>query len=91
MKPCEAGEPVAEQIRREAELRHQDKPKVQLLGIEELMTDKSYHSSAVVQGMKSYEAHSYLPEKKPKGRRDCQGQRAEQQAAYENRRRVRGE
>jgi hypothetical protein len=31
-----------------------------------------------------------IPEKKPKGRRDWQGQRAEQQAVYENRRRVRG-
>jgi hypothetical protein len=32
-----------------------------------------------------------IPEKKPKGRRDWQGQRAEQQAVYQNRRRVRGE
>jgi hypothetical protein len=41
--------------------------------------------------MKSYEVRSYIPEKKPKGRRDWRGQRAEQQAVYENRRRVRGE
>ena len=89
---CEAGEQVAEQIRREVESRPQDKPKVNLQGIEELVTDKGYHSSAVVQRMKSYEVRSYIPEKKPKGgRRDWQGQRAEQQAVYENRRRVRGE
>jgi transposase len=88
---CEAGEQVAEQIRREAESWPQDKPKVNLQGIEELVTDKGYHSSAVVQRMKSYEVCSYIPEKKPKGRRDWQGQRAEQQAVYENRRRVRGE
>src|SRR5450755_3800741 len=88
---CEAGEQVAEQIRREAESRPQDKPKVHLQGIEELVTDKGYHSSAVVQRMKSYKVRSYIPEKKPKGRRDWQGQRAEQQAVYENRRRVRGE
>ena len=50
-----------------------------------------YHSSAVVQRMKSYQVRSYIPEKKPKGRRKWQGQRAEQQAVYENRRRVRGE
>ena len=87
---CEAGEQVAEQIRREAESRPQDKPKVHLQGIEELVTDKGYHSSAVVQRMKSYKVRSYIPEKKPKGRRDWQGQRAEQQAVYENRRRVRG-
>jgi len=88
---CEAGEQIAEQIRREAESRPQDKPKVHLQGIEELVTDKGYHSSAVVQRMKSYEVRSYIPEKKPKGRRNWQGQRAEQQAVYENRRRVRGE
>jgi transposase len=88
---CEAGEQVAEQIRREAESRPQDKPKVHLQGIEELVTDKGYHSSAVVQRMKSYKVRSYIPEKKQKGRRDWQGQRAEQQAVYENRRRVRGE
>ena len=41
--------------------------------------------------MKSYEVRSYIPEKKPKGRRSWQGQRAEQQAVYENRRRVGGE
>src|SRR6202522_1582041 len=87
---CEAGEQVAEQIRREAESRPQDKPKVHLQGIEELVTDKGYHSSAVVQRMKSYKVRSYIPEKKQKGRRDWQGQRAEQQAVYENRRRVRG-
>src|SRR6202162_1013388 len=88
---CEAGEQVAEQIRREAELRPQDKPKVHLQGIEELVTDKGYHSGAVVQRVKSYEVRTYIPEKKPKGRRNWQGQRAEQQAVYENRRRVRGE
>jgi transposase len=62
-----------------------------LQGIEELVTDKGYHSSAVVERMKSYKVRSYIPEKKQKGRRDWQGQRAEQQAIYENRRRVRGE
>src|SRR5438477_5694055 len=75
---CEAGEQVAEQMRREAELRPQDKPKVHLQGIEELVTDKGYHSAAVVQRMKSYELRSYIPEKKQKGRRDWQGRRAEQ-------------
>ena len=57
-KLCEAGEQIAEQIGREAELRPQDKPKVHLQGIEELVTDKGYHSGAVVQRVKSYEVRS---------------------------------
>ena len=88
---CEAGEQVAEQMRREAELRPQDKPKVHLQGIEELVTDKGYHSGAVVQRVKSYEVRSYIPEKKQKGRRDWQDKRAEQQAVCANRRRVRSD
>jgi transposase len=87
---CQAGEQVAEQIGRETELRPQNEPKINLNGIEELVTDKGYHSGAVVQRVKSYEVRSYIPEKKQKGRRDWQGKRAEQQAVYENRRRVRG-
>jgi hypothetical protein len=72
-------------------LRPQDKPKVHLQGIEELVTDKGYHSGAVVKRMKRYEVRSYIPEKKQKGRRDWQDKRAEQQAVYANRRRVRGD
>jgi hypothetical protein len=45
---CEAGIAVAELIGREAELRPDDKPKVNVDGIEELVTDKGYHSGAVV-------------------------------------------
>src|SRR5229473_2561756 len=77
---CEAGMPVAEQVGREAELRPNDKPKVNVDGIEELVTDKGYHSGAVVQRVKSYEVRSYIPEKLQKGRRHWQGKRAEQQA-----------
>jgi transposase len=44
-----------------------------------------------MQRVKSYEVRNYFPEKKQKGRRDWQGKCAEQQAVYENRRRVRGE
>jgi Transposase domain (DUF772) len=60
-------------------------PKVHLQGIEELVTDKGYHSGTVVQRVKSYEVRSYIPEKKQKGRRDWQGKRAQQQAVYANR------
>jgi transposase len=88
---CEAGIAVAELIGREAELRPEDKPKVNIDGIEELVTDKGYHSSAVVERVKAYEVRSYIPEKKQKVRRNWQGKAEEQQAVYRNRRRVRGE
>src|SRR5713101_2178204 len=88
---CEAGMAVAEQVGREAELRPNDKPKVNVAGIEELVTDKGYHSGAVVNRMKTYEVRSYIPEKKQKGRRNWVGKAAEQQAVYANRRRGRGE
>jgi transposase len=87
----EAGMAVAEQVEREAELRPKQAPKVNLVGIEEMVTDKGYHSGAVVQRLKSYKVRSYIPEKKPKGRRNWAGKQAEQQAVYANRRRVRGE
>jgi transposase len=88
---CEAGMAVAEQIGREAELRPDDQPKVNVNGIEELVTDKGYHSGAVVERVKSYEVRSYIPEKQAKGRRHWQGKAEEQQAVYQNRRRVRGD
>src|SRR5271157_1800750 len=88
---CEAGMAVAEQIGREAELRPGDKPKVNVAGIEELVTDKGYHSGAVIERVKSYEVRSYILEKQQKGQRDWQGKAEEQKAVYENRRRVRGQ
>jgi transposase len=87
---CEAGIAVEELAGREAELRPADPPKVNLKGIEELVTDKGYHSGAVVKRVKSYEVRSYMPEKIQKGRRNWQGKAEEQQAVYANRRRVRG-
>ena len=78
-------------VGREAELRPNDKPKVNVNGIEELVTDKGYHSGPVVKRVKSYEVRSYMPEKKQKGRRNWQGKAEEQQAVYQNRQRVRGE
>ena len=59
-------------------------------GIEELVTDKGYHSGAVVQRVKHYEVRSYIPEKQQQGRRNWQGKAEEQRAVYANRRRVRG-
>ncbi len=88
---CEAGMTVAELADREAELRPDQEPQVNVNGIEELVTDKGYHSGAVLQRVKHYEVHSYIPEKQQKGRRNWQGKPAEQQAVYENRRRVQSE
>jgi transposase len=87
----EAEMAVAEQIGREAELRPQARPKVNVNGVEELVTDKGYHSSAVVRRVKSYKVRSYIPEKQAKGRRNWQGKVEEREAVYQNRRRVRGE
>lgn len=87
----EAGMAVAELVGREAELQPDEKPKVNVNGIEELVTDKGYHSGAVVQRVKSYQMRSYIPEKQQKGRRNWQGKAEEQQAVYQNRRRVQGE
>jgi transposase len=86
----EAGIAVAELVGREAELRPDDEPKVNVEGIEELVADKGYHSGAVVERVKSYEVRSYIPEKQQRGRRNWRGKPAEQQAVYQNRRRVRG-
>ena len=44
----------------------------------------------MVKRVKSYEVRSYIPEKQHKGRRTWQGKAEEQQAVYQNRRRVRG-
>src|ERR1022692_2842792 len=88
---CEAGMAVAELVRREAELPPDDKPRVNVDGIEELVADKGYHSGAVVQRMKSYDVRSYIPEKRQKGRRNWEGKAEQQQAVYQNRRRVRSE
>ena len=88
---CEAGMAVAEQIGREAELRPDHQPQVNVNGIEELVTDKGYHSGAVIERVKSYEVRSYIPEKQQKGQRNWQGKADEQQAVYQNRRRVRSD
>jgi len=86
----EAGIAVAELVGREATLQPEDKPKVNVQGIEELVTDKGYHSSAVVKRVKGYGVRSYIPEKQQKGRRRWAGKAEEQQAVYQNRRRMQG-
>jgi hypothetical protein len=41
--------------------------------------------------MKAYEVRSYIPEKQQKGQRNWRGKAEEQQAVYQNRRKVQGE
>ena len=86
----EAGMAVAGLVEREAELYPEEEPKVNVDGIEELVADKGYLSGAVLKRVKSYGVRSYIPEKRQKGKRRCQGKAEEQQAVYENRRRVQG-
>lgn len=87
---CEAGEAVAELAVREAEQRPDEKPKVNVEGIEEMVADKGYHSGAVVERVKNYKVRSYIPERQQKGRRNWEGKAGQQQAVYANRRRVQG-
>jgi transposase len=86
----EAGMAVAELVSREVEQHPEDPPKVNVEGIEELVTDKGYHSGEVLERVTSYEVRTYIPEKKQAGKRHWQGKTEEQQAVYQNRRRVRG-
>jgi transposase len=87
----EAGMTVAELVGREVEQRPNAKPKVNVPGIEELVMDKGYHSSAVVERVGRYGVRTYIPEPKLNGRRRWQGKTDQQQPVYGNRRRVRGE
>jgi transposase len=87
----EAGMAVADLVEREAELRPEEPPKVNVEGIEEVVTDKGYHSGAVVKRMESYEVKTYIPEKQQSGNRRWEGKAEEQEAVYRNRRRVQGE
>jgi transposase len=85
-----AGMAVAELGSREVEQHPEDAAKVNVEGIEELVTDKGYHSGEVLERVTSYEVRPYIPEKKQAGKRHWQGKIEEQQAVYQNRRRVRG-
>ena len=73
---CEAGEAVAELVLREVEQRPDEKPKVSVNGIEEMVADKGYHSGAAVERVKSYRVRSYIPERQQKGRRNWEGKAA---------------
>jgi transposase len=92
----QAGENVAELLVTEAEKAAEEKPQMHLQGVVEVVTDKGYHSGAVLVDVKDAQVRTYIPEKKQPGQRDWEGQkdqakaRAQQAAVYANRRRVGG-
>lgn len=88
---AEAGMAVAELVAREVEFHPETEPRVHIHGIEELVTDKGYHSGAVVERIKENKVRTYIPERRQVGRRNWQGKQAQQQAVYANRRRLRGQ
>src|ERR1019366_9618113 len=55
-----------------------------------MVADKGYHSGAVLEQVKDAEVRTYIPEKKQAGKRHWKGKQGQQQAVYQNRRRVRG-
>jgi transposase len=59
-------------------------------GLEEVVTDKGYHSGARLVDLREIGVRSYIPEPKRK-RRHWQGKAGERAAVYANRRRIRGE
>lgn len=86
---AEAGEAVAELIKQEAVAAPEEKPKVHLGGIEEVVADKGYHSGPVVQDLHEADCRSYIAEPE-RGRRKWEGKAEEQKQVYANRRRIRG-
>jgi len=90
---AEAGERIATVVA-EADPTDQNNAEmfecVSAAGPLELVTDKGYHSKAVVTQMAEWGLRTYCSEPR-RGRQKWRGQQHEQQAVYANRRRVRGE
>ena len=59
-------------------------------GLEEVVTDKGYHSGAMLEDLRAIGVRSYISEPQ-RGRRHWPGKAEEQAAVYGNRRRIRGE
>ena len=64
-----AGEPVAELVGREAILHPDAKPKLNIMGIEEMVADKGHHSGAALELVRKYQVRSCIPERQQKGQR----------------------
>lgn len=59
-------------------------------GLEEIVTDKGYHSGAMLEDWQEIGVRSYISEPQ-RGRRNWKGKKGQQAAVYANRRRIRGE
>jgi transposase len=86
---ADAGETVERLVEREAEKTPEEKPKVNVNGVEEVVADKGYHSGPAVIALGEVPVRSYIPEPKRVARK-WDGKKAEQKAVYGNRRRVQG-
>lgn len=86
---AEAGETIAQLVERESEQAPEEKPQVNVNGIEEVVADKGYHSGPAVLALKQAQVRTYIPEPK-RQRRNWAGKAAEQSAVYANRQRVTG-
>jgi transposase len=80
---------LAHLIEREADNAPEREPQVSLNPLAEIVADKGYHSNDTVLNVQRAQARSYIPEPK-RGRRKWAGKKAEQNAVYGNRRRVKG-
>lgn len=83
---AEAGQNIAEVA---AEVNTAEVELVNPEGPAEVVTDKGYHSNAVLKDLKKAEVRSYIPEP-DRGKRNWEGKPEEKDAVYGNRRRVRG-
>lgn len=81
-----AGEAVAEQI---AERTAKGRYPVDARGLQEVVTDKGYHSSEVVRQLADAKVRTYIAEP-DRGARKWEGRQQERSAVYANRRRIQG-
>jgi transposase len=86
MTVVEAGVAVAGLI---GEQTPQGEYPVHFNGIEEVVTDKGYHSNDVVRSFTEMELRTYIAEPE-RGERNWEDKAAEKEAVYANRRRIRG-
>jgi transposase len=86
---AEAGERIASVVA-DSEDDDEAVEQVSAKGLREVVTDKGYHSRAVVSELSEWGVRTYFSEPQ-RGRQRWPDQRREQQAVYANRRRIRGE
>src|SRR6266404_2995319 len=88
LQPADRGDTVS--YRETLKTAQREAKQAHPAGIEEVVMDQGYHSSAVLGELAEREIRSYVPEP-DRGQRRWSGKQAEQRCVYANRRRVRGE